>query len=199
MRNIAGDWARCLRFLISLVLALAVLSASAGAQKNKDKKKAAPASDTAANSSMIPPLSDSQAVDETIGKAMGYSQIGDAESLHKFYADDVVVVSGLWEPPVIGWDNFRKAYEARRAQVTGERMDRSNTVIKVNGNCAWATYQFVYAEMKDNQVAQFRGHTTLVLERRGDRWVITLDHSSVVDSTVPSPATSAIPTQSGKP
>ena len=80
-----------------------------------------------------------------IGEALGYWQIGDADSLHKYYADDVVVVSGAWEPPVIGWDNFLKAYQAQRAQVSGERMDRSNTLIKVNGNSAWATYQFVYA------------------------------------------------------
>jgi ketosteroid isomerase-like protein len=188
-----------LQFLIASALALVMLGAPVSAQKNKDKKKGTTAGDAAANSASIPPLSDSQAVDQTIGEALGYWQIGDVESLHKYYADDVVVVSGLWEPPVIGWDNFLKAYQARRTQVTGERMDRSNTVIKVNGNCAWATYQFLYAAMKDNQVAQFRGHTTLVLERRGDRWVITLDHSSVVDSTVPSPATPAIPAQSGKP
>ena len=62
---------------------------------------------------------DSQAIDQAIGEALGYWQIGDVDSLHKYYADDVVVVSGAWEPPVIGWDNFLKAYQAQRAQVSG--------------------------------------------------------------------------------
>ncbi len=85
---------------------------------------------------------DSQAIDQAIGEAMGYWQIGDPDSMHKYYSDDVVLVSGAWEPPIIGWDNFLKAYQAQRAQVSGARMDRSNTLIKVNGNSAWATYQF---------------------------------------------------------
>ena len=132
---------------------------------------------------------DAQAIDQAIGEALGYWQIGDAESLHKYYADDVVLVSGAWEPPVIGWDNFLKAYQAQRAQVSGARMDRSNTLIKVNGNSAWATYQFVYAAQMEGKVAQFRGHTTLFLAKQADRWVITLNHSSIVDSSIPEPAT----------
>jgi ketosteroid isomerase-like protein len=188
MRHVAVNGPKRLRVLTALALAGMVLAIPAGAQKNKDKKKPVPASDSGTNLNSLPPASDSQAVDQTIGEALGYWQIGDIQSLHKYYADDVVVVSGLWEPPVIGWDNFLKAYQARRAQGNAERMDRSNTLIKVNGNFAWATYQFTYAAMKDNQVAQFRGHTTLILARQADRWVITLDHSSVVDSSLPTPA-----------
>ena len=37
--------------------------------------------------------------------------------------------------------------------------------------------------MVDGKVAQFHGHTTLVLNKQGDRWVIVLDHSSIVDSS----------------
>lgn len=199
MRTVAVNWAKWLRVLIPLALAWMILAIPAGAQKNKDKKKPAPASDSETNLSSLPPASDSQAVDQTIGEALGYWQIGDIQSLHKYYADDVVVVSGMWEPPVIGWDNFVKAYQARRAQTPAERMDRSNTLIKVNGNFAWATYQFVYAAMKDNQVAQFRGHTTLVLARKADRWVITLDHSSIVDTSLPVSAAQADSAESARP
>ena len=132
-------------------------------------------------------IPDAQAIDQAIGEALGYWQIGDIESLHKYYADDIVLVSGAWEPPVIGWDKFLKAYQAQRAQVNGARMDRSNTLIKVNGNSAWATYQFLYAAQVNGSVAQFRGHTTLFLVKQGDHWVITLNHSSVVDSSLPEP------------
>ena len=199
MRHVAVNWPKRLRVLIALALVCMIPAIPAGAQKNKDKKKVTSASDSEANPRSLPPASDSQAVDQAIGEALGYWQIGDIQSLHKYYADDVVVVSGLWEPPVMGWDNFVKAYQARRAQGTAEKMDRSNTLIKVNGNFAWATYQFVYAAMKDNQVAQFRGHTTLILARQADRWVITLDHSSVVDSSLPAPAATANSAEPAKP
>ena len=80
-------------------------------------------------------MPDSQVIDQTVGEALGYWQIGDLDSLHKYYSDDVVVVSGLWEPPIIGWANYAKAYTDQRHRVyQGQRMDRSNTLIKVNGN-----------------------------------------------------------------
>jgi ketosteroid isomerase-like protein len=147
-------------------------------------------------------MSDSQSIDQSIGEALGYWQIGDTTSLHKYYADDVVLVSGAWEAPIIGWDNFLKAYQAQREHVTGARMDRSNTLIKVNGNTAWATYQFIYAAQSEGQVVQYRGHTTLFFIKQADRWLITLNHSSIVDSTVPQPSAPAVPTSSdplGKP
>jgi ketosteroid isomerase-like protein len=196
MKQIAVNCARGYRIGIILALALMAATIPAGAQK-KDKNKPAPTTDSGADlkSSML--LPDSQAIDQAIGEAMGYWQIGDAESLHKYYSADVVLVSGAWEPPVIGWDNFLKAYQAQRAQVSGARMDRSNTLIKVNGNSAWATYQFTYVAQMEGKVVQFRGHTTLILAKQADRWVITLNHSSIVDSSLPEPATTMGSAQPG--
>jgi ketosteroid isomerase-like protein len=180
-------YARALRIWIFFALALTAAAIPAGAQKKDKNKNPQPADPTDdMKSAMRTP--DLQAVDQVIGEALGYWQIGDVENLHKYYAQDVVVVSGAWEPPVIGWDNFLKSYQSQRAQVTGARMDRSNTLIKVNGNSAWATYQFVYTAQMNGSVAQFRGHTTLLLAKQADRWVITLNHSSIVDSSTPEPA-----------
>jgi ketosteroid isomerase-like protein len=188
MRQIAVKYARGFRIWIILALALMAVASPAGAQK-KDKNKNAPPPDLGEDIKTAMRAPDSQAIDQAVGEALGYWQIGDAESMHKYYAEDVVLVSGAWEPPVIGWDNFLKAYQAQRAQVPGARMDRSNTLIKVNGNTAWATYQFVYAAQMEGKVVQFRGHTTLFLMKQADRWVITLNHSSIVDSSLPEPAT----------
>jgi ketosteroid isomerase-like protein len=197
MRQVAAKYARGFRIWVILAFALMAVAVPAGAQK-KNKNKNAPTTDLGEDlkSSMHTP--DSQAIDLAIGEALGYWQIGDAESMHKYYAEDVVVVSGAWEPPVIGWDNFLRSYQAQRAQVSGTRMDRSNTVIKVNGNSAWATYQFVYAAQTEGKVVQFRGHTTLFLVKQADRWVITLNHSSVVDSSIPESATPMDSAQPGK-
>src|SRR5579862_10044739 len=154
------------RFRIGIILALAWMAVAVptSAQK-KDKNKNAPAPVTEDEFKSAMHMPDSQAIDQAIGEAIGYWQIGDAEDLHKYYSEDVVLVSGAWEPPVIGWDNFLKAYQAQRAQVSGARMDRSNTVIKVKGSSAWATYQFTYVAQMDGKVVQFRGHTTLILAK----------------------------------
>jgi ketosteroid isomerase-like protein len=194
MRRVAVKFAAGFRFWIIPALALILAAIPAGAQK-KDKNKNASASEAGGDLKPGMYLPDSQAVDLAIGEALGYWQIGDADSLHKYYSDDVVVVSGAWEPPVIGWDNFLRSYQAQRARVSGMRMDRSNTVIKVTGNTAWATYQFLFTALLDGKTVQYRGHTSLVLMKQADRWVITLNHSSVVDSSQPEPATPMDSTQ----
>jgi ketosteroid isomerase-like protein len=189
MKKVPFRGARPVRFLAVAALILTAAAMPAGAQK-KNKKNAPPSDSTVDVKSMLP-VPDSQAIDQAIGEALGYWQIGDTDSLHKYYADDVVLVSGSWEQPIIGWDNFLKAYQAQREHVAGARMDRSNTLIKVNGNSAWATYQFVYAAESQGQVIQYRGHTTLILAKQSDKWLITLNHSSIVDSTTPQPSTFA--------
>jgi ketosteroid isomerase-like protein len=186
MRKAVGNFTRGRGLWIPLALALLVAAVPANAQKkDKNKNAAADAGDDFKAAMHTP---DTQAIDQAIGEALGYWQIGDVESLHKYYANDVVVVSGAWEPPVVGWDNYLKSYQAQRAQVSGARMDRSNTLIKVNGTSAWATYQFLYVAQTQGKVVEFRGHTTLVLAKQADRWVITLNHSSIVDSSVPESA-----------
>src|SRR5258708_6685870 len=131
MGGVAVNHAKRRRFLIILALALMAVTIPASAQK-KNKNKNTPAADSAEDLKSPLPIPDSQAIDQAIGEALGYWQIGDVESMHKYYADDVVVVSGLWEPPVVGSDNFVKAYQAQRARVTGTHMARSNTIIQVN-------------------------------------------------------------------
>jgi ketosteroid isomerase-like protein len=184
---------------MALALLLTAASAPGLAQSKKDKKKAQQdQSDANAQTDFksMMDVPDNQAIDQAVGEALGYWQIGDVESLHKYYSDDVVMVSGAWEPPIMGWDNFVKAYQAQRASVTGGRVDRSNTFIKVNGTSGWATYQFVYTAMADSKVIQFHGHTTLVLNKVGGRWVIAVNHSSIVDSPPVSTAPQANPVSS---
>jgi ketosteroid isomerase-like protein len=195
MRKFAASCGKMCGALFALALMLTAFTAPAAAQK---KNKNQPSPEVQSDSKALLPEPDSQAVDRAVGESLGYWQIGDIDSLHKYYSDDVVVVSGAWEQPVVGWDNFLKSYQAQRAAVTGGRVDRSNTYIKVNGNSAWATYQFVYTAMADNRVIQFHGHTTLVLNKQGDRWVIVLNHSSIVDSSTSNPAPPADSTLPGR-
>jgi len=186
--------------VLALVFTATFTAAPQKNQKNKDKKKNAPTADTQpVLTPIMPPLPDSQAVEQAVGEALGYWQIGDLDSLRKYYSADVVVVSGTWEPPVMGWDNFVKSYQAQRALAPNGRMDRSNTLIKITGNSAWATYQFLYSVVGEGKIAVFHGHTTVILNKQGDRWVIVLNHSSIVDSTSASQPTSGDTAQPARP
>jgi ketosteroid isomerase-like protein len=198
MKQLSNRFAGKRALAVALGLLLLALAAPARAQK-KDKKKQTDNPTAPVDTQTMPPQPDAQVIDRTVGEAMGYWQIGDVESLHKYYADDVVVVSGAWEPPVIGWDNYVKAYQEQRSRVTGGRMDRTNTVIQLNGNSAWATYQFDYVASADGKVAEFRGHTSLVLNKRADRWVIVLNHSSIVEASPASLPPSNGPAQPARP
>jgi len=197
MRQSAAKHLRSLRVWILLGLVLAAVPLPASAQKkdkDKDKNKATQSADATEDLKAAMHTPDAQQIDQAIGESLGYWQIGDVESLRKYYAQDVVTVSGGWEPPVVGWDNFLKAYQEQRAQISAARMDRSNTLIKVNGNSAWATYQFVYSAQAQGKVAQFRGHTTLMLIKQADKWLITLNHSSIVDSSMSESSAPSNPT-----
>ncbi len=199
MKEMVNKIARRSGAIAALAMLLLSAATPAWAQKNKDKKKQQEQTDSSSDAKAMPPMNDTQAVDLAIGQSLGYWQIGDVESLHKYYADDVVVVTGDWAPPIIGWENYVKAYQVQRARVTGGRMDRTNTYIKLDGNSAWATYQFYYVTSVDGKVSESRGHTTMILNKRGDRWVIVLNHSSIVDSPLASPVPAADSPQPGRP
>jgi ketosteroid isomerase-like protein len=116
-----------------------------------------------------------------ISTMLGAWQVGDIEKLHQCYSDEVAIVSSTWNPPVIGWSNYLPLYQQQRARMQQVRMDRSNTLIKVNGNSAWATYQWDFGGTVDGQPMVSQGHTTLVMEKRNAKWVIVLNHTSVAE------------------
>ncbi len=58
-------------------------------------------------------MPDNQAVDLLVSQMLGAWQAGDADAMRKFYADDVMIVSGAYEPPLIGWANYARAYQAQ--------------------------------------------------------------------------------------
>lgn len=132
--------------------------------------------------------SEEQQVEYAIGEMLAGWQIGDVELLRKNYADDVLVVSGLFEPPVIGLANYLNAYQAQRQRMEKVQLERANTFTKIKGNFAWATYQWTFSAVADGRPTSAQGHATLLLEKRGDRWLIVHNHTSVVSMSAPQPA-----------
>src|SRR5277367_4148765 len=96
-------------FLFALAL-LFVTVAPASAQK---KNKPAAQSD----SSSVVPLPDEKQIDYNISEMLGAWQLGDIEKLHKNYADDVMVVNGIYAPPIFTWTNYLAVYQQQRARM----------------------------------------------------------------------------------
>jgi ketosteroid isomerase-like protein len=155
---------------------LAALVLPAGAQQ-KDKKKKKDANAASDNQPIIP-MPDEQAIDYMISSMLGAWQLGDVERLHQTYADDVMIVSGVWAPPVVGWANYAALYQLQRAQMKQVRVDRTNSYIKVEGLVAWTCYQWQFSGVVDGQPMSAQGQTTLIMEKRNNRWLIVHNHTS---------------------
>ena len=167
-------------YLLLILLLTAVIPSPSFAQKKKKDSK-----ENSAQSTPLVKMPDGDLIETTITEMLAAWQINDTELLHKYYADNAVVVSGAWEPPLVGWAAYLKAYQAQRERMQGGRLDRRNTLIATRGNIGWAVYQWDFSAMVDGRQVGARGHTTLVLEKRGDRWVIVHNHTSVVSETQP--------------
>jgi uncharacterized protein (TIGR02246 family) len=199
-REMSPKIARASRALMSALLCAAMLftiAEPAAAQqkdkKNKNKK------DEPADTSTRSMMSDEQQIDYLISTMLGAWQVNDLEKLHQTYAEDVVIVSGNWAPPIIGWSNFATMYQQQRAHMQQVRMDRSNTFIKVFGTFGWACYQWDFSASVDGQASAAQGQTTLVFEKQNGRWLIAHNHTSLVQANgalipvKPASASSAAP------
>ncbi len=129
----------------NLLLMLIAGATQADAQQKDKKNKNTSPTPTATTNGPTIPLSDEQQIDYLISTNLGAWQVGDIDKLHGTYGDDVTIVQGPSLPPVVGWNNYLPLYQQQHARMQQVRMDRSNTVIKVNGNCAWATFQWDFS------------------------------------------------------
>ncbi|HXN22424.1 MAG TPA: nuclear transport factor 2 family protein [Candidatus Dormibacteraeota bacterium] len=180
--SVTAKWSKALGqiFMQCLVLFLAaglLCAGSTDSQKQK-KKKGKPAPEESADKPLIP-IPDDRAIDALISEMLGAWQLGDLAGLHKYIADDVVVVSGAWEPPVAGWDNYAQAYQRQRDRTQNVVLDRTNTYIKVVGSVSWVSYQWEFRGVVDGSPMTVRGQTTLILQKQKDRWMIVHNHTSL--------------------
>jgi ketosteroid isomerase-like protein len=178
-------------FPIVLTVLLTLIAAGpAAAQKKKKNDNPPPANP-------VNSLPDEQRIDYAIGQMLGAWQLGDTATMHKYYADDVTVVAGTWTPPAIGWTNYLAAYQFQRTRMQQARMDRSNTLIRVAGNFAWACYQWDFSAVVDGTPMAADGQTTLVFEKKGDDWLIVHNHTSLVQASQPATPASPAPQTAG--
>lgn len=179
MKGQKTRWVRATCFALALALTAASAALAQKKKKGDDKPSAsAPAEATFA-------LPDPQHLERMTGEMLAAWQIGDVALLQKYYAPDVTVVSGTYEPPLQGWANYAAAYQRQRARLQTVRIERRNTLIQVKGTVAWAVYQWEMSAEADGAPFGARGHTTLTFEKRGGNWVIVHNHTSMVETAQP--------------
>lgn len=168
-------FASCL-LALALFVTLSVTSAWSGQKKNKKK-----ADDNAqADAAFVVQGPVPEEIDRDISEMLGAWQIGDVERMHKYYADNASFVSGAYEPPIIGWQNYAAAYQQQRARVQGVQLVRRNTNIFFKGDSAWADYQWELGASVDGKPMSARGQTTLVFLKVSERWLIVHNHTSQI-------------------
>jgi ketosteroid isomerase-like protein len=177
------------------VIALLLLGSGRPLASQKNNKNAKEP-DVSGIASLMP-LPDPQAIELMLSQMLAAWQIGDEELLHSFYAEDVLVVSGAWEPPLRGWAAYLHAYQAQRARTQAARLERTNTFTKVLGTSAWCTYQWEFNGQVDGALTNAVGQTTLVLEKRGSEWLIVANHTSVAPAPQRPLPSSAVPAPQG--
>jgi ketosteroid isomerase-like protein len=158
---------------IFVVIVLLAFATGAGAQKSK--KNAASTSDQPVT---VPPVPDTDQIEHDIGEMLGAFQLGDLETMHKHYADNVTFVSGEYEPPLVGWQNYAALYERQRAAFQGMQLVRRNTLIITHSDIAWAMYQWEFDSSVNGKPYTLRGQTTLILNKVNGNWLIVHNHTS---------------------
>jgi ketosteroid isomerase-like protein len=196
MRPTTGNMYRLvLGFLLCAAIFLGSTIPAGAQQKDKKNKKDTPAPSTTPASL----ASDEQQIDNVISTMLGAWQVNDIEKLHETYAEDVVIVSGAWSPPVLGWANYAPVYQQQRGRMQQVRMERSNTLIKIVGTFAWACYQWDFSAAVDGRTSESLGQTTLVFEKRNGHWLIVHNHTSLVQTASPGSAPPAAQQPPSKP
>jgi ketosteroid isomerase-like protein len=170
-------WSRAAACATGALLILSLCSSAPAGQKNKKPKDAG---DTTQNPVPLPPRALSDEIDQDIGEMLAAFQVGNTEMMHKYYADNATFVSGAYEPPVVGWQNYAPLYDRQRAAFQGMQLVRRNTFIFSNGNAAWATYEWEFDSLLNGQPYSARGQTTLIFNKVGANWLIVHNHTSQI-------------------
>lgn len=161
-------------FLLSWLICFCLASVAWANPQKQKKKNSAPSVPDPTFASV------SDEIDHDIGEMLGAWQVGDVEAMHKYYADDATWVSGSFETPVAGWQNYAADYLQQRKGLSGVQLIRKNTNIFHYGDTAWACYQWEFEGFVQGKATTARGQTTLVFVKTGDRWLIVHNHTSQV-------------------
>lgn len=182
MRMKLGKFAGAFRLGAALA-AISIFAVSAGAAGGQKNPKVKVASQADPNAPPMPAGSDADQIENAIGQMLAGFQLGKVDLMHKYYADNVTFVSGAYEPPIAGWQNYVPVYQREFAAFQGIQLIRRNTIIFPHGDVAWAMYQWEFDAMLNDRPYSARGQTTLVLNKVNGNWLIVHNHTSEISAS----------------
>jgi ketosteroid isomerase-like protein len=135
--------------------------------------------------------SEEEKIESVVAAVIEAYRSADFATMGRYFASEATFVPSDYNPPIAGWNDAQQRYQRAMANVNQMELTRENTQIKRRGKTAWVVYQWRFAGLLANQPFGGRGHTTLVLEKRGRDWVIVHNHTSALPTP---PAVERTPT-----
>jgi ketosteroid isomerase-like protein len=161
------------RFLVTVVLSLALAAAAAGLAF-----KSAAAHDPAEH------------IREVLTKTAAAFERGDLAALDKLWANDESVTVFESGHANYGWVDYRDHHLAPEIkEMKNVKYAVSDVRAKVSGTTAWATFKYALSADVGERRVEVAGLGTAVLERRGQEWRIVHWHTSA-PRRAPAPASS---------
>ncbi|MDY9926937.1 nuclear transport factor 2 family protein [Methanosarcina sp.] len=97
--------------------------------------------------------------------------------------DDVVIYGTGADEKRVGQEAIKSQFERDWAQIEDPGLEYNWISISAAGNVAWAAIDAVSKAKVDGQNLKFQSRITMVLEKRGDRWLIVQGHFSFPDQS----------------
>jgi ketosteroid isomerase-like protein len=194
-----GGFAARRHFFLRVFLVALAFAFTAGmcqAQKKNKNGQTGNGTNTPGTAPQVATGPDSQQIDNAIGEVLAGFQLGNTDLMHKHYADNATFVSGVYAPPVMGWQNYLPIYQAQRANFQAVQILRRNTFIFTHGDVAWASYQWEFDGTYNDRAYSAQGQTSLIFNKVGQNWMIVHNHTSQI---CPENAPASAPQNTPKP
>jgi len=96
---------------------------------------------------------------------------------------DVIIYGTGADEKRIGQEAIKTQFERDWAQIEDPGLEYNWISISAAGNVAWVAIDAVLKAKVDGQNLKFHSRITMVLEKRGDRWLIVQGHFSFPDQS----------------
>jgi uncharacterized protein (TIGR02246 family) len=96
---------------------------------------------------------------------------------------DVIIYGTGADEKRVGQEAIKAQFERDWAQIEDPGLEYNRISISAAGNVAWVAIDAVLKAKVDGQNLRFQSRITMVLEKRGDRWLIMQGHFSFPDQS----------------
>lgn len=122
---------------------------------------------------------DEAAVRAVITQHAAAHETGDVAAIEKLWVQDETATVAEGGSFNYGWAEFRDHHLRPEMEAMKKvKFPLENIKVHVKGNLAWATYSYRMSGEYKARPFDSAGAATMVLEKRGDKWLIVHEHTS---------------------